>query len=139
MNIVQKAILYACWQEEQDGRHAPRSWLRWLLSRVVGMTTIPDRKSEESQLAKEQWLALRKDAALRIDRASEVRWEYGQTLDPYGIESLPKEDRQVGRNYFARAPGSDVWVSFYDLPKAVVERLWDKLAAGDGELMAIGH
>jgi hypothetical protein len=56
MNTVQKAILRACWQEEQCDTHAPRPWLRWLLIRVVGMTTIPSRKSEKSQLAKEQWL-----------------------------------------------------------------------------------
>jgi hypothetical protein len=131
MNIVQKVILRACWQEEQDDRHAPRPWLRWLLS-VVGMTTIPDRKSEKSQLAKEQWLALRKDAALRIDpERVEVLWDYGQTLDPYGVEDLPKEYWQVGRNYFARSPGSDVWVSFYDLPKVVCDRLWQRINAGD--------
>ena len=65
MSIVQRAILRVCWQEEQYDRYAPRPWLRGLLTRVVGMTTIPSRKSEKSQLAKEQWLALRKDAALR--------------------------------------------------------------------------
>jgi hypothetical protein len=134
MNILQKAILRACWQAEQDDGHAPRPWLRWLLIRVVGMTAIPDRKLEESQLAKKQWLALRKDAALRIDpERVEVRWEYGQTLDPYGVESLPEEYSQVGRNYFARSPESDMWVSFYDLPQPVVKRLWDRLAADDFE------
>jgi hypothetical protein len=131
VNTVQKAILRACWQEECD-THAPRPWLRWLLIRVVGMTTIPSRKSEKSQLAKEQWLALRKDAALRIDpETAEVYWTYGQTLDPYGVENLPEEYQQIQRNYFARSPGSNVWVLFDDLPDATRDRLWARIRAGD--------
>ena len=133
MNTVQKAILHACWQEEQCDTHAPRPWLRGWLTRVVGMTTIPSRKSEKSQLAKEQWLALRKDAALRIDpETAEVYWEHGQICDPYGVEDLLSEEYQcIGRNYFARSPGSDVWVSFHDLPKVVCDRLWQRISAGD--------
>jgi hypothetical protein len=39
-----------------------------------------------------------------------VRW-YAQTLDPYGVDpDLPEELQQAGREYFARSPGSDVWV-----------------------------
>ena len=36
------------------------------------------------------------------------------------------EDSCIGRNYFACAPDSDVWVWFGDLPKAVYDRLWAK-------------
>jgi hypothetical protein len=51
-------------------------------------------------------------------------WTYAQTLDPYGIDpDLPEELQQVGREYFARAPGSDVWVAFEDLPEATREAL----------------
>ena len=84
MNIVHKAILHACWQEENEhGRHAARPWLRWFLTRVVGIVVIPSRKSERIQMAKEEWLAARKEAALRIDpETAEVFWEHGQTLDP---------------------------------------------------------
>ncbi len=57
MNTVQKAILRACWQEEQCDTLAPRPWLR--------------------------------------------------------------------------SPGSDVWVSFHDLPKVVCDRLWQRINAGD--------
>jgi hypothetical protein len=132
MNTVQKAILHACWQEEQCDTHAPRPWLRGLLTRVVGMTTIPSRKSEKSQLAKEQWLALRKDAALRIDpETAEVYWGHGQICDPYGVEDLSEEYQCIGRNYFARSPGIDVWVSFDDLPEVVCDRLWQRIDAGD--------
>jgi hypothetical protein len=132
MNTVQKAILRTCWQEEQCDTHAPRPWLRWLLIRVVGMTTIPSRKSEKSQLAKEQWLALRKDAGLKIDpETAEVFWVHGQVCDPYGLCDLTDEERCIGRNYFARSPGSNVWVCFDDLPDAVCDRLWARLEAGD--------
>jgi len=39
---------------------------------------------------------------------------------------MPEECLQVGREYFARAPGSDIWVSFYDLPDSTRDRLWKK-------------
>jgi hypothetical protein len=44
---------------------------------------------------------------------------------------IPEECDQVGRNYFARSPGIDVWVSFHDLPQAVVDRLWARIRAGE--------
>ena len=74
------------------------------------------------------WLAIRKEAGLKIDpETAEVDWTYAATLDPYGIDpELPEENRDVGREYFARAPGSDMWVSFYDLPKATRDALWKK-------------
>lgn len=76
-----------------------------------------------------QWLGLRKDAALKIDPATaELTWRHGQVLDPYGvIRDLPDECYQIGRNYFARSPGSDVWVSFDDLSHEVVSELWRKI------------
>ena len=68
------------------------------------------------------------EAGRQIDpETAEVEWCYAQTLDPYGIDpDLPEECWQVGREYFARAPGSDVWVSFGDLPEAVGDALWEK-------------
>jgi hypothetical protein len=76
----------------------------------------------------EQWLAIRKEEALKIDPATaEVDWNYAYVLDPYGeCPDLPAEARCVGRSYFARRPGSDIWVSFYDLPKATREELWKR-------------
>jgi hypothetical protein len=82
----------------------------------------------------EQWLAIRKEAGLQIDpETAEVLWVYAQTLDPYGVDpELPEEYRQIGREYFARSPGSDVWVWFGDLPdatrSALLERHKRKLA-----------
>jgi hypothetical protein len=92
---------------------------------------IPVTKKTASQKAEdEQWLAVRKEAGLKIDpETAEVHWCYGLTLDPYGVLDeweLPEEFHQIGREYFARSPGSDVWVIFDDLPDAVRERLWAK-------------
>lgn len=82
----------------------------------------------EDHLSVDQWLKIRKDAGSRIDpETAEVDWWYAQTLDPYGIHpDLPEEYYQVGREYFARSPGSDIWVSFDDLPKVVAKKLWKK-------------
>ena len=72
------------------------------------------------------FLAHRKAEGLKIDAATaEVTWKYALTLDPYGIyDDLPQECRQVGREYFARAPGSEIWVEFGGLPKETREALW---------------
>ena len=74
------------------------------------------------------WRALRKEAGLKIDpETAEVTWEYAQILDPYGLHpDLPPECDQVGRAYFARSPGSEVWVEFGDLPDATRDALWRK-------------
>jgi hypothetical protein len=85
------------------------------------MTT--ERKEEEQPMTpaeREQWLATRKEAGAQIDpETAEVHWGYGYTLDPYGVfPDLPEEYQQVQRLYFARAPGSNVWVEFADLPEA---------------------
>jgi hypothetical protein len=71
----------------------------------------------------QQYLAIRQEAALKIDPATaEVNWWYAQVMDPYGIDPdwvrEHEECQQVGREYFACAPGSDIWVWFGDLPEA---------------------
>jgi hypothetical protein len=72
------------------------------------------------------WLQIRREAGLQIDpETAEVDWNYARTLDPYGAyPELQEEFQQVGRAFFARSPGSDVWVWFGDLPKATREALW---------------
>jgi hypothetical protein len=76
---------------------------------------------------RDEWLAIRKEAALKIDPATaEVFWKYGSIRDPYGVLNLgPDEEDNVGRNYFARSPGG-VWVLFNDLPDATRDALWKK-------------
>ncbi len=72
--------------------------------------------------------ALRQAVGLHIDpETAEVDWIYAQTLDPYGDHpDLPEEYQQVGREYFARSPGANVWISFGDLPEASRDALWKK-------------
>jgi hypothetical protein len=74
----------------------------------------------------------RREAGRKIDpETAEVRCVHGQTLDPYGLYlELPEECHQVGRNYFARSPGSDIWVEFGDLPAATRNGLWKRDRAG---------
>jgi hypothetical protein len=80
----------------------------------------------KEKLDVEAFLAAQKVEGLKIDPATaEVTWTYARTLDPYGIfDDLPEECQQVGREYFARAPGSDNWVNFGDLPEGTREALW---------------
>jgi hypothetical protein len=72
--------------------------------------------------------SIRTEAGRNIDPAiAEVEWTYAQTLDPYGIDpDLPEEYQQVGRKYFARSPGSDIWVWFGDLPETTRTALWER-------------
>ena len=100
---------------------------------------IAKRKRKGDDPETKAWLDERKREALLIDPATaEVDWSFGQTLDPYGmIPDLPEELQQAGREYFARRPGSDIWVNFGDLPDDVRRKLRKhpnaKLAHGRGE------
>lgn len=80
------------------------------------------------RMSVEHWLAIRKAEALKIDpEAAEVFWTYGQVVDPYGIDpDLPEEWKCIGRVYFARRPGSEIWVCFDDLPRATEAALWER-------------
>jgi hypothetical protein len=84
----------------------------------------------------EAWLAIRKEAAKAIDPATaELTWAYGPVGNPCGIYP-PDESDCIGREYFARAPGSDVWVSFHDLDTSVRDELW-KRAVAEGHVLQI--
>jgi hypothetical protein len=73
----------------------------------------------------QQWLEIRKTAGREIDPdTARLHWAYRYTLDPYGVQKdLPDEGKQISREWFARAPGSDIWVSFHDLPTALIPAL----------------
>jgi hypothetical protein len=92
------------------------------------MNAHADTKVHADEITTEQWLAIRKEAGLRIDPdTTEVCWKYAPTLDPYCIDpELPEECQIVGREYFARNPESDIWVHFFDLPDTTREALWEK-------------
>ena len=99
--------------------------------RSIMIITCGDRKLNSSRITDQevrQFLAIREEAGQDIDPATaEVDWMYVQTMDPYGIDpDLPDELKQLGRDYFARSPGSDIWVWFGDLPKATRTALWER-------------
>jgi hypothetical protein len=99
---------------------------------AISHDTNQETNEMSSEMTKEQWLAIRKEAGLKIDpETAEVFWNWGQVLDPYGLYDLTDEEKCTQRNYFARSPGSDLRVSFDDLPKAVCDRLWARISAGD--------
>ena len=92
---------------------------------------VPVKKRTAAEKAEiEQRLAIRKEEALKIDpETAEVHWTYAQTLDPYGVMDeweLPEEFDQIGREHFARAPGSDICVWFGDLPEETRAKLAHK-------------
>src|SRR5262249_16105034 len=91
-----------------------------------------DRLSDMIRLLREMVEQGAKEAARHVDRKTgEAYWRYGEILDPYGIDpEMPGECRCLGRNYFARSPGSNTWVSFYDLPEATTKVLWERLERG---------
>jgi hypothetical protein len=99
----------------------------------VKKQNVPNGNSKEGNMMSkpktvEEWLGIRKEAGLKIDpETAEVHWSYAQTLDPYGVDpDLPEEYQQVGRAYFARSPGSDIWVWFGDLPEEIRTALWKR-------------
>jgi hypothetical protein len=89
------------------------------------MELLEERTDCEESAATNEWLAIRKAEALKIDpETAEVIWEWGYGVDPYGVvQDLPDECKCIGREYYARAPGSDVWVSCHDLPAEIVGKM----------------
>jgi hypothetical protein len=82
--------------------------------------------TENQKTELEEWLAIRKEAGLKIDpETAEVFWSYEVLGDPYGLYP-DRENLGVGRHSFACSPGSDIWVWFGDLPEATEKALWDK-------------
>ena len=72
-----------------------------------------------------EWLAIRKEAGKKIDpQAADVMWTHAYTIDPYGVYAdLSDEEKQIGRVYFARSQGSEIWVSYGDLPDKTLAAL----------------
>jgi len=86
------------------------------------------RNSRMSDQELKEFRSILREAARYIDPVkAEVEWTYGQILDPYGIApDLREEYQKVGRNYFARSPGSEICVWFGDLPEATRAALWQR-------------
>ena len=83
----------------------------------------------ETQERIDRFMKVRVDEGLKIDpETAEVRWEYVRVMNPYGIYPYQEElDDCIGRGYFARVPGSDIWVHFDELLESTREALWTKL------------
>ncbi len=63
------------------------------------------------------WMRLRKEVgAHMIPQPPSLSGSTDKLLTLTGRSRFARQYRQIGRVYFARSPGSDVWVSFYDLP-----------------------
>ena len=85
-----------------------------------------------------EWLASRKEAGRKIDpETAEFLWNWGEIGDPYALcEGDPlgmypgKGPFCIGRHYFARHPGSDIWVWEGDLPEATRRALQEKRNPG---------
>ncbi len=89
------------------------------------MAETPNEPTND-QISVDEWLAIRKQAGLEIDPdTAEVMWTYGYVIDPYGVytDDLIEEEKCMGRIYFARSPGSEIWVSYYDLPVEILSAL----------------
>jgi hypothetical protein len=98
--------------------------------------TAVENKEQAVEMTTEEWLAIRKEAGLKIDPdTAEVCWWYAQVVDPFGVfPEIAKEYDCVGREYFARSPGSDIWVQFGDLPEATRKALWKKRDTVDDDV-----
>jgi hypothetical protein len=73
----------------------------------------------------EEFLAARREEARLIDPATAETtwWWWGKILDPYGVFELSPEEDVIGRLYFARRSGGDVWVESRDLPEETREAI----------------
>jgi hypothetical protein len=73
----------------------------------------------------------RRAAGLLIDpTTAEIDWSYVEGLDPYGdgLPLLPHEEELIGREIFASAPGSDIWVSVSTgFPDAPRDAIWERI------------
>ena len=84
--------------------------------------------SQKLEAAREEFLANSQTSGSG-DRSGNCRshLDICPDLDRYGVyPELPEEYQQVGREYFARNPGSEVWVLFGDLPDTTREALWQR-------------
>jgi hypothetical protein len=80
------------------------------------------------EVTKEYLNALRRAVGRHIDpETAEVDWTMSYIVDPYDDDlNLPEELQCTGRAYFARCPGTNVWICFDHLPDGTVDKLMKK-------------
>jgi hypothetical protein len=89
--------------------------------------TVSTALSKDQRLERQR---VRRKAGLEILPATAVvaSW-YVEEFDPYGDDPPPEEYRgYINREYFARSPGSDVWIHVDDLPATFWSERRQKLA-----------
>jgi hypothetical protein len=113
--------------------------LRWNLPRAEAEWEIKNRREEErrqKEIARmtdeeySEFLRHRREAGLKIHPATaEVCWFFEPEFDRYGLGLDPSSEQDFSglteRRYFARSPGSDIWVEFDDLPVGTKDALWE--------------
>jgi hypothetical protein len=82
--------------------------------------------TEEECKAYLKWLEDRTKAARRINpKTAEVTWIYSGRHYPSTVTPSVRDGcYQVGREYYARSPGSEEWVRFGFLPQKTLDALW---------------
>jgi hypothetical protein len=100
--------------------------------RIIAIQDESDRGERARKKSVNQWLAYRKKMASRIDpKTAEIYHKYCQILDPYGVwQDMPREFYQVGKEYFARAAGTRIWIWFGDLPHRTEKALRRRIKSG---------
>jgi hypothetical protein len=90
----------------------------------------PTYNAEANQAEITAWLQIRADEAKRIDpETAEFTWWYAQTADPYGVyDDTPAQESVVGREYFVRNKGSDIWVLLAHVPLSVQDAIWKRVS-----------
>jgi len=105
---------------------APRITDEEKVMTITNQTDMSQTQAED-RMSVEEWLAIRKEAALKIDpENAEVFQDCVNLCDPYGVDPDPPEVC-LGKVHFARSPESDVWVWFGDLPKATCDWLHERM------------
>jgi hypothetical protein len=105
--------------------------LKYLKAMYKAARTKPSKKTRSNDLPRtvrvttEYLNALRRAVGQLIDpETTEVNWWHVEVLDPYGdYAELPPHYQCTGREHFARAPGTDVWIASRDLSEATYKRL----------------
>jgi hypothetical protein len=105
--------------------------LKYLKAMHKAAQTKPSKKTRSNDLpttvrvTTEYLNALRKAVGQLIDpETADVNWWHVEMIDPYGdYTDLPPHYQCTGREHFARAPGTGVWIASGDLPEATHKRL----------------
>ena len=88
----------------------------------------PERLAERTAVRK-------REAAVIDPETAHVTWATIYFADPYGDGiGIPLESPCFGREFFVRRPDGEIWIDSNDLPKATLDRLWERIKAADPAL-----